>query len=138
MLLASANIETSDFLRDRQLQQLKLDLHEQLINGMDFSVLLDDGRSARTIQSHLSAAKGFTRWLVSSGKLPRDPLASVKKPNPATDRRRQRRMLLNEEWPHLEVCDVAQTSRGAKDHRLGGENLEERMCQYERRLRQRR
>jgi pilus assembly protein CpaF len=39
MLLAPTPLETNEALRDRQLQQLKLELHEQLINGMDFSVL---------------------------------------------------------------------------------------------------
>ena len=34
----------------------------------------------------------------SHHKLPHDPLAAVKKPNPTTDRRRERRRLLPEEW----------------------------------------
>jgi hypothetical protein len=29
---------------------------------------------------------GFTKWLVATGKLPRDPLAPVRKPNPDKDR----------------------------------------------------
>jgi integrase len=73
--------------------------------------LLDEGRAARTIQAHLNAAKGFTRWLVECGKLPRDPLASVKKPNPNCDRRRRRRMLLNHEWPHLEAAAIGGPER---------------------------
>jgi site-specific recombinase XerC len=52
--------------------------------------LLERGRAARTIQSHLSAATPFSHWLVQTGKLSRDPLASVKKPNPNADRRRRR------------------------------------------------
>jgi len=68
--------------------------------------LLDSGRSARTIQAHLNAAKGFTRWLVEAGKLPRDPLSAVKKPNPNADRRRSRRMLLPDEWPRLESATI--------------------------------
>ena len=60
--------------------------------------LKDDGRSSRTIQAHLTAIKGFTKWLSENHKLPRDPLSSVKKPNPKADRRRERRMLLPEEW----------------------------------------
>ena len=64
--------------------------------------LRDEGRAARTIASHLSAIKAFSRWMAEHHKLPRDPLASVKKPNPESDRRRERRMLLPEEWRLLE------------------------------------
>jgi integrase len=64
--------------------------------------LRDEGRSARTIQSYLTGIKGFTKWLTETVKLPRDPLASVKKPNPRTDRRHERRMLLPEEWKWVE------------------------------------
>jgi len=56
----------------------------------------------RTVQARLAAIKSFTAWLVTRGRLSRDPLASVKKPNPNASRRRERRMLLPEEWPHLE------------------------------------
>ena len=66
--------------------------------------LRDDGRSSRTIQAHLTAIKGFTKWLSENHKLPRDPLASVKKPKPKTDRRRERRMLLPEEWRWMEMA----------------------------------
>lgn len=58
----------------------------------------DAGLSPRTIQAYLTAIKGFTRWLTNHHKLPRDPLSSVKKPNPESDRRHIRRMLLPEEW----------------------------------------
>ena len=61
----------------------------------------DDGRSARTIQSHLTAIKGFTKWLAEGHKLQRDPLSGVTKPSPKTDRRIERRMLLPEEWKWL-------------------------------------
>jgi integrase len=66
--------------------------------------LRDQGRSARTIQSHLAAIKSFTKWLTENHKLPRDPLASVKKPNPKADRRRERRILLPDEWRRLEAA----------------------------------
>ena len=66
--------------------------------------LRDDGRSARTIQSHLNAIKAFTKWLAEHHKLPRNPLASVKTPNPKADRRRERRMILPEEWRRLEIA----------------------------------
>ena len=63
--------------------------------------LKDQGRSTRTVQAYLTAIKGFTKWLAAHHKLPRDSLASVKKPNPKADRRRERRMLLPEEWQWL-------------------------------------
>ena len=66
--------------------------------------LREQGRSARTIQAYLTAAKSFTRWLANNHKLPRDPLASVQKPDPKADRRRERRMLLPEEWGWLRAA----------------------------------
>ena len=69
--------------------------------------LRDQERAARTIQAHLNAIKAFTKWLTEHHKLPRDPLASVKKPNPKTDRRRERRMLLPDEWRRLETATVS-------------------------------
>ncbi len=63
--------------------------------------LRNEGRATRTIQAHLSAIKAFTKWLTDHHKLPRDPLASVKKPDPKADRRRERRILLQEEWRRL-------------------------------------
>jgi site-specific recombinase XerD len=68
--------------------------------------LRDEGRAARTVQAHLNAIKSFAKWLTEHHKLPRDPLASVKKPNSKADRRRERRMLLPEEWPRLEAATV--------------------------------
>ena len=57
--------------------------------------------SARTIQARLTAIKGFTRWLTVHQKLTFDPLASIKRPDPRTDRRYRRRMLLPREWTWL-------------------------------------
>lgn len=65
--------------------------------------LRDEGRASRTIQAHLSAIRAFSKWLADHHKLPRDPLSSVKKPNPKTDRRRERRPLLPDEWRLLEA-----------------------------------
>ncbi len=73
--------------------------------------LRDEGRAARTIQAHLSAIKSFTKWLTENHKLPRDPLASVKKPDPKSSRRRERRMLLPEEWTRLEITTVTGPDR---------------------------
>lgn len=52
--------------------------------------LRDEGRAARTIQPYLTGIKSFTKWLTEHLKLPRDPLASVKKPNPKAVRWHQR------------------------------------------------
>ncbi len=65
------------------------------------------GKSARTIQAYLTSLKSFTKWLAEHHKLPRDPLAGVKKPNPQADRRRERRMLLPEEWSRLRAATLA-------------------------------
>ena len=73
--------------------------------------LRDEGRAARTIQAHLSAIKAFTKWLADHHKLRRDPFSSIKKPNPQTDRRRERSTLLPEEWRRLEVATDAGSER---------------------------
>jgi len=85
--------------------------------------LKDQGRSTRTVQAYLTAIKGFTRWLTANHKLPRDPLASVKRPNPKSDRRRERRMLLPEEWQWLR----ATLAEGSERY---GMSAEERMLLY--------
>ena len=63
--------------------------------------LKSEGNKPRTIQAYIRAVKGFTRWLVAAGKLPADPLASVKAPTPGKG---NRRMLLPDEWRHLEAA----------------------------------
>ena len=73
--------------------------------------LQENDLSARSIQARLSAGKGFSSWLAKHQKLPHDPLASVKKPSPHTDRRHERRILLPEEWPWLESATVASPAR---------------------------
>jgi integrase len=85
--------------------------------------LKDQGRSTRTIQAYLTAIKGFTKWLAAQYKLPRDPLASVKKPNPKADRRRERRMLLPAEWQWVR----ATLAEGAERYEMPAE---ERMLLY--------
>ena len=79
--------------------------------------LRDKGRSSRTIQAHLTAIKGFTKWLTENHKLPRDPLASVRRPNPKADRRRERRMLLPDEWQWLHAA----TTGAAEQHGMTGD-----------------
>ncbi len=69
--------------------------------------LLENGKSSRTVQANLTAIKGFSKWLATHDKLERDPLVSVKKPDPNTDRRRERRMLLPDEWQWLRSTTLA-------------------------------
>jgi len=71
----------------------------------------DDGSAGCTVHYHLTAIKAFTKWLTAHHKLPRDPLSSVRKPNPKTGRRRERRMLLPEEWRRLEAATLARRVR---------------------------
>ena len=76
------------------------DITADAVNGYA-GKLKDANRSARTIQAYLTAIKSFTRWLTNNGKLPFDPLLSVSKPHRESDRRRERRMLLHDEWEWL-------------------------------------
>jgi len=69
--------------------------------------LREQGWAARTVGARLTAIKSLTRWLTKHGKLPADPLASVQKPNPKRDRRRERRMLLPDEWRWLRSVILA-------------------------------
>ena len=71
------------------------------------AALRTEGQSGRTIQRKLSAAKQFTRWLVATGRLASNPLATVKTPSPRTDRRLERRALHPDEWPLLRDATLA-------------------------------
>ena len=94
---------------------IAIDINADAVNGYARR-LKDQGRSARTIQSHLTAIKSFTRWLTEHDKLQRDPLSSIRKPNPKSDRRLERRMLLPEEWPWLKLA----TESGPERHGMTG------------------
>lgn len=63
--------------------------------------LADAGKSARTIGAMIGACKHFTSWLRKHGKLRTDPLETIEKPDPDSDRRLNRRMLLPTEWEWL-------------------------------------
>ncbi|MEL7485046.1 MAG: site-specific integrase, partial [Planctomycetota bacterium] len=65
------------------------------------------GQAARTRQCRITSVKGFTRWAWRGGLIAADPLAGVKRPNPETDRRHRRRMLLVEEWHRLDAATQA-------------------------------
>ncbi len=69
--------------------------------------LKDQRASAQTIRNQLTAIKGFCRWLARNHKLVRDPLMSISMPNPKADRRRERRMLLPQEWDWLKSITEA-------------------------------
>ncbi|KAA5546997.1 tyrosine-type recombinase/integrase [Roseiconus nitratireducens] len=78
------------------------------INSDDVSkhveTLKTGGSSARTIEARLQSVKSFTRWLANHHRLQLDPLSMVSKPDPQADRRYERRMLLPEEWPWLQMA----------------------------------
>jgi integrase len=69
--------------------------------------LSDKGRSARTIQAHLTAIKSFVKWLAAGGKLVNNPLTAVKAPSVKADRRKRRRPLLLDEWPWLRAATLS-------------------------------
>jgi site-specific recombinase XerC len=81
---------------------------------LEYAGHLDDaGKSARTIQAYLAAIKGVAKWLAENQKVPRNPPASVRKPNPKADLRRERWMLLPEEWRLLQAATEAGSDRYA-------------------------
>ena len=66
-----------------------------------------NGRGHATINHHLRAVKGFTRWLMTNHRLARDPLVGVKMLNVSTDRRRERRALDDDELARLLAAAAA-------------------------------
>ncbi|HMN39649.1 MAG TPA: site-specific integrase [Phycisphaerales bacterium] len=69
-----------------------------------------NGRGHATINHHLRAVKGFTRWLMTNHRLARDPLVGVKMLNVSTDRRRERRALDDDELARLLAAAAASES----------------------------
>ncbi len=59
------------------------------------------GKSSRTIGAMIGACKHFTSWLRKHGKIRIDPLDTIERPDPDSDRRLNRRMLLPTEWQWL-------------------------------------
>lgn len=80
------------------------------------------GSASRTIQAKLQSIKSFTKWLCDQHRLRMNPLSSIKKPNPETDRRHERRMLLPDEWPWLvaalEATDVVRNGMSSAERLL--------------------
>lgn len=59
------------------------------------------GLSAQTVRHHLGAVKNFARWLIREHKLRTDPTLGIRTANPENDRRRERRVLTDEECTDL-------------------------------------
>jgi integrase len=59
------------------------------------------GVSLRSLHHYTRAVKGFTRWLWKDGRARLDALAHLTSPNPAPDRRHERRALTAEEQAKL-------------------------------------
>lgn len=73
--------------------------------------LLAGGIASRTVQGRLRAIKGFTKWMTEEHRLGTDPLRGAKAPNPETDRRHERRMMLPDEWYWLRTTVLGQPKR---------------------------
>lgn len=78
------------------------------------SELKKTGSSSRTIQARLQSIKSFSKWLCDHHRLKSNPLSAIRKPNPETDRKHERRMLLPAEWPWLTagVLEAGKTTNG--------------------------
>jgi integrase len=74
----------------------------------------EDGKSTRTAQAYVVAIEGFARWLKRLGELSSNPLDSDSMPalNPKLDPRRERRMLLPDEWHWLLDAKIDGPERG--------------------------
>ncbi len=64
-------------------------------------MLTEQGRSARTVNLRIEAAKAFLNWCVRNGRLRTNPLANLRKRNEIMDRRRERRALTADECRRL-------------------------------------
>lgn len=83
------------------------------------------GSAARTIQSKLQAIKSFTKWLADHHRLRMNPLSMIGKPDPKSDRRHERRMILPDEWPWIAAA------LNAADSLLNGMLPAERLLLYQ-------
>lgn len=77
-----------------------------------------DSASA-TLGHYIQAIRGFTRWARRAGRTNLDPFADIRKPNPESDRKLRRRMILPDEWPWLlKTMTKVVYSTPAEDRRL--------------------
>jgi integrase len=67
------------------------------------------GRSAKTLKEYLGCVRGFLNWLVRSGRLPSDPLASVGKVETNGREVRNRQAFSHEKF--LRMLEVARSDR---------------------------
>ena len=75
-------------------------------------------------QIHYQSIKSFTKWLADHHRLKLNPLSMIRKPDPKTDRRHERRILLPDEWRWLTTY-LAQS-----DVVLNGMEAQERLLLY--------
>lgn len=85
-----------DATRSTRLSDLTLDSVERAL-----SLLQAEGLSARTVNHHGGSVRAFLGWCVKSGRLESNPLRFLPKQVEATDRRRVRRALTDEEVDRL-------------------------------------
>jgi len=89
----------------RRLPDLNEDAVERYLHN-----LKETGRSNATFNYHLTAIKGFCRWLVKTKRMAHSPLAHLSKLNEEEDVRRQRRALPTDEFRRL-----IEAASGSKD-----------------------
>ena len=69
--------------------------------GEHVKALTAGGMSAAAVNARIGAVKGFTRWIWTTNRCQRDPLASIRPLRTSDDRRLQRRALSPEEMDAL-------------------------------------
>jgi integrase len=74
----------------------------------------DAGKSARTANAHIAAAKAFSRWLKRDHRCRDDALVSLEAYNEASDRRHIRRVMTPEELGRLIAAAACYTVRSHK------------------------
>ena len=74
-------------IRDFKAERVMPWINEQRETNPKFGV--------RTANHHIRAIKGFARWLVTHGRMPHNPLASLARINPSTEAARHKRRSLN-------------------------------------------
>ncbi len=94
-VLAATNWKILRDVTSESLEKFLVTLAETKVRGKD------EGSSARTIASYVQAIRGFIRWCVKTHRIAFDPLQHVRQPNPESDRRLERRMILPDEWKWL-------------------------------------
>ncbi len=94
--LADAWNATEEVLKRARLGDLQPDRVQAALDALRRA-----GRSLATLNHHRGAIRSFARWLVDTGRLPRDPLRGVRGFNAAEDRRHDRRTLSTEDMRRL-------------------------------------